>query len=146
MVLLCLPFTLYQFSSSVFPFLSLLSTLLVMYSEGSASNDAAKRCGKLYYAIALAFRESFRSNREAFMQQALPICQQDSQLASGYKEGSHDSFLVELYSFQMFHVEKFCDYLSFKKPHKGTFSGGIYQGLLVGQLAHRGSVSWGKFT
>lgn len=58
-----------------------------------------------------------------------------------FKEGSHDSFLMELYSFQMSHIEKFCD-LSFKKLHRVTLSGGIYQGLLVGQLAHHGSVSW----
>lgn len=42
------------------------------------------------------------------------------------------SFRIELYALQMFHVEKFCDYLSPKKPHGATESGGIHQTLLMG--------------
>lgn len=34
----------------------------------------------------------------------------------------------------MFHVENFFDYLSPKKPHQVTLSGGIHQSLLMGHM------------
>lgn len=101
-----------------------------MYPEGSISNDTAMGCGTQYYVKAVAFRESLRSSQEVYP--ASSAVSQTVLLASERDVKKCNSFLIELYVLQIFHVEKFCDYLSPKKPHGVTLSGGIHQTLLMG--------------
>lgn len=120
-------------SSSVFQscliFIPSLNTL--MYPEGNISNDNCHGMWNTVLCKSSGFQGTFKKQSRS----TYPVSSAVSQavlLASERDVKKCHSFLVELYALQMFQVEKFCDYLSPKKPHGVTLYGGIHQTLLMG--------------